>query len=364
MRGFLKIIPLFFIMFLLFGVRACASSSADELFSDFKDIIPEQNEGIVDGDNLLAEAGIDSIFKEIILAFDEGRGEFLSFFALLFGVCLLISVTECAPLCDTGSLGKSIGAGVITLSGLLVFSALKSICIQISSAIGEMGAFFSSLMPVLTGISVAGGNVTTAGVEAFNMNLTLSIVGRVGTEFLLPLSFTLFVLALADGLGSGALSSVAKGIKSLFMWVLGIGTTVIIGGVSMQSLVASTSDSAYLKAARYAASGMIPIVGSTVSSALSTLIGGLSYVQSTVGAASVIIIVSGAVAPLLLLLIRRAALSICITVMDFIGASGGVRSFSAFRAALDTVIAVYVLSNLVFVLEILIFMKSGVTVLV
>jgi stage III sporulation protein AE len=163
-------------------------------------------------------------------------------------------------------------------------------------------------------------------------------------------------------MGGGTVSGVAKNIKGLFNWILGIGTTVLLAAVSMQSIIAGAQDTAYLRAAKYAASGMIPLVGSTVSGALGTLAGGLSYVKSAVGVSAVMMIVTLALAPLVTLLLYRLAFSLSISFLEFMDAKGGVRSFSAFRSALDALIAVYSLSAVVYVSEIVVFMKSGVSV--
>ena len=150
--------------------------------------------------------------------------------------------------------------------------------------------------------------------------------------------------------------------KSFFSWGIGILCAVSTAALAIQSVVASAKDSASLRAARYAASGLIPIVGSTVASALSTLAGGLAYAKSTVGATSIAVILTLALVPLASLLMYRLALSLVITFLNFADCSGGVRCFSAFRSALDSLTAIYSLSMIVCILEIVIFMKSGVSV--
>jgi stage III sporulation protein AE len=127
-------------------------------------------------------------------------------------------------------------------------------------------------------------------------------------------------------------------------------------------MIASASDTAYLRAAKYAASGMIPIVGGTVSSALATLAGGLSYVKSAVGVSAALVIVLTAISPMVALLLYRLAFSFCLSILEFMGSSGGVRVFSAFRTAFDTLISVYAVSAVVYITEIVIFLKCGVEV--
>ena len=143
---------------------------------------------------------------------------------------------------------------------------------------------------------------------------------------------------------------------------MGIVSAVFIGITSLQTVISSASDGAYMRAAKYAASGMIPIVGSTVSASLGTLAGGLSFVKSSVGVSSVLVILGFAISPLALLLLYKAAFAISLIFLEFSSCTAGVRIFSAFSSALDTLISVYAVSVAVYLCEIFIFMKSGVNV--
>ena len=74
----------------------------------------------------------------------------------------------------------------------------------------SLSDFFSSLIPIATGILSAGGNLSSASVQAFNMNLTLAAVSKIFTSVLLPLSSAMFALSLAGSMDGGAVSSLAN----------------------------------------------------------------------------------------------------------------------------------------------------------
>lgn len=361
MRKIFKCVFILSFLLVLFCVPSLAADSSEDYWQDFVELVPDgaASENMED---VLSGAGVKSLLSELIAAFGEGSGEAISFFTLLIGVAVLIAVAEGCGSIEKNSLSQHSSAAVSIISAVLIFGRIGSVCFSVRESLESLSAFFSGLIPILTGILTAGGNVNTAASQALNMNITLGAVSYVSASLLIPLVFALFALALVSGMDGGAVSSVAKSIKGLFNWLLGIGTAVIIAAVSMQSIIAGAQDSAYLRAAKYAASGMIPVVGSTVSTALGTLVGGLSYVKSAVGVSAVMLIVTLALAPLVTLLLYRLAFSVSISFLEFMGAKGGVRSFSAFRSALDALIAVYALSAVVYISEIVVFMKSGVSV--
>ncbi len=356
-----KVIAVFLGLFAVFAIPSFAKGSSEDYWQDFLDTVPD-GDSIGDMNSVVSGVGVESLLSEIISALRGSGGEVFSFFTMLLGIGVLLAVSECAGAFESCGVGRGASAAVSLIASLLVFSRIGAVARSVSESLRGLSAFFSALIPILTGILASGGNINSAAAQATNMNLALGAVSYVASELLLPLAFALFALALASGIDSGAVSSLAKGIRGVFMWVLGIGTTVMIAAVSMQSIISGAQDSAYLRAAKYAATGMIPVVGSTVSAALGTLVGGLGYVKSAVGVSAVVIIIGLALSPLITLLLYRLSFTLVISFLEFAGASGGVRSLSAFRSAFDALISVYALSAVVYISEIVVFMKSGVTV--
>ncbi len=357
-----KFVILFAVLFFLLGYPVFAAEDASEKYwQDYLDTVPDASVSS-DPSDVVMGVGVESLISEFMSALDNGIGEAGSFLLLLLGVALLIAASESVTPIENSRISKNSAAAISVISSVLIFERIGSLCYSVRDSINSLSAFFSGIIPILTGILSAGGNINSATAQAFNMNVTLGAVSYITTSVLVPLVFALFALALAASTDGGAISSVAKGIKNIFMWVVGIGTAIIIGAVSMQSVITGAQDSAYLRAAKYAATGMIPVVGSTVSGALSTLAGGLSYVKSVVGISSVMVIVTLAISPLITMLLYRFSFSIAMTLLGFMGSQGGVRSFSAFRSSLDALISVYSISAVVYISEVVVFMKSGVSV--
>lgn len=351
------VIILFLLVFFLFPTAAYASD-ADGLWQDFCELLPEGE--IEDSEELTQRVGVDSLFSLVFSKIGENSGSIIGFFGAVLGLTLLISLCESGAFFESKNLSPYTSATVTTVAGVLIFSSVYPLVLSIKESMELASGFFSALIPIVTGISASSGSIGSAGVHAANMNLILGLVSGVLSGLLLPLALLIFILALSDGLSAGQNASLAKGAKSTFLWALGIVTAIIMGGVSMQSLIASARDSAYMRAAKYASSGLIPVVGGTVSGALGALVGGLSYVKDAVGVGAVAFIVGISVGPLVSLLLYRLALSISISFMDFVGSAGGVRCFSAFRAAFDAIIAVFASSVLIYVFELVTFMKCGV----
>ena len=168
-----------------------------------------------------------------------------------------------------------------------------------------------------------------------------------------------FSLSMVSALDTGGITDGAvKGIRGIFNFLIGLSSLFIVGILGAQTLIAVSADNLAIKSAKYALSGMIPVVGGMVSGALTTLISGVKLLSSTVGAVSVIALFSVVGVPLVRLLFFRFCLFLCITVSSFSGGGFGARLFTSMRGALDTLIAVFASSTLIYALEIIIVTAS------
>ncbi len=331
----------------------------EDFWKDYGELVPGQTPAAPE--DALSEIGADRLIQLIMDALGVSVGSAASFLSLVLGIAILHAVADSSQFSDGGG-GRAASAVISAVSGVLIFTRLGEVISSVRGGLEELCGFFSGLIPIMTGILASGGCVNSAASQAIGMNLTLGTVSFLSESLLVPLVYSMLALSLASGLDGGAVASTAKWMRNTFNWLLGIMGAVVIGALSLQSVVSGAKDGAYLRAAKYAASGMIPVVGSTVSTALSTLAGGLAYVKGAVGASAVVALLSMLLTPLVLLLLYRAAISMAVLVVEAVGSHGGVRTFSAFRSAFDALISVYALVCVVSVAELVIFLKSGVDV--
>ena len=233
---------------------------------------------------------------------------------------------------------------------------------SVGEAIRETSDFFGSLIPVFSGITVAGGGVSTATVSAAGMSISLAVVESFSTRVLTLAVSMLFVFGmLADvgGVGEGLM----RGVRTFFTRGIGIVCFLFGAILALQTVIAGASDGMMIRMARFATTSSIPVVGSTVSGAMGTLAAGLSYVKSIAGASALAVIAWIALSPLLLLFAYRFAISLAATFLGFLDTGRGIRCFSAMLVALDALIAVFSMSTIVYIIQIVLFIKSGVAIL-
>jgi len=341
----------------IFAVFAlpCRGKEAEEYIEEFEKVMPEEIE-LDEGDELLSSLGVDALLSELFSSVSEQRGELISFFLILLGCLVLSSLAgmgegELAGICERA-------VGIICT--LIVFSKIGALFVEIADSLSEISRFFGAAVPIMTGISLASGSTSCAAVQNSGMTLTLWLLSGEGMGIFISVVGLSLAMALISSFGDESAIRLSSGIKKFFLFFVGAVCSVLSAVFALQTVVASAADNAAMRAARYAASGLIPVVGGSVSGALSTIVSGLAYAKGVVGAGAIWSLGIMALSPLVMLLLYRFCIAAVSSVADFCGRSGASSMLNSFRGAMDAMIALYTLSLLVYIIQIVMFMKGGV----
>ena len=353
---FLSKLSILVVTFLVFCVPVSANE-AEDFISDFEEILPSEiKDKLGEMDDATTLIGFESLLGELACAFDERRGEIFSFLLMLIGGVFL----SCSAAMLEGELSSVCEACVGIVFSLSVFSHIAKIFAEVSEGLSALTAFFSSFAPIAAAATAASGGVSTALVQHSGMNITLWLLSTVGNPvFTSVVSFGL-AASLLCAFGDDGTLAIARSIKNFFVFCVGTLSAILGATLSLQTAIASAADGAAIRAARYAATGFIPVVGAAVSGALSTLVSGLTYAKSIIGAGGIAVILITSLSPLLMLLLYRVCILCASFFAEHCGRGGAIRIVNAIKFSIDSMIALYTTSALVYMIEIVMFMKGGV----
>ena len=349
MKRAVFVILIFVLFFVFFGFSVSAEG-ADDYLEEFY-VSFGTSEALTD------EIGIESILSETLSALYGGGGEILAFCLFLLGSVIMISLASAA--CEE----RQVVSTVTALSVIGVYGSVYKLVSVSTSALARMSEMFFALIPIATGVTLAGGGVQSAGAEATAMGALFGAVSGVFVPLLLPLVSLMFVLCACAALGGTEVRSLFMRVRSTFMWLIGIVCAILMGAVALQSVISTAKDSASMRIAKYSASGLLPVIGGTVSASLSSLASGLSYAKSIIGVQSIYVLLTVALSPFVMILAYRMILSIFGGLLSFLGAAEGAGGLSYLCFSLDALLSVYGASVLLYIFEIVMFMKGGVAIL-
>ena len=349
MRKIVKIL-IIVVIISIFSIPSYAKEP-DDYIEEFDKIIPEDAK-YADAEELFSSIGGDALIYEILSAVRGTGGRIFSLFLLLLGSLILMS----AATAYGGKFSEAAGAGVaVIVCSALLFAALPPLS-EAARGMEGLAKFFSAFIPVSSGLLVSGGAVSTASASAVGMNVTVSILSGIGTPFFLSLAALALTTGTVCSFGDESLLKLSSSVKSFFMWSIGLVCATLMGAMSLQTFMASTRDSTVMRAAKYAAQSMIPIVGGVVSGAMSTLATGITYAKSIIGVGAIGVILSIFISPLIMLLLYRLTFSFSSGLAGYLGVSRAEKLFSAFRLSFDIYIAVYAVSVILYIFEIALFL--------
>lgn len=261
---------------------------ADELM----DKLPENAE------NLLDRAGIHEIdykqllslspaqfFKEIWKLVLEKLKQPMKTFCAVLGTVLLCALLD--------SLKTSLWEGNLAT----VFTAVAAVCTATAiaapiidcitttaGAIQDCSNFILAFVPVFSSVVTAAGQPVTATTYTVFLFGACQVVSQIVSSILVPLMGVYLAFCMVGSLTPGIdIVSVAKVIKSTVNWTLGLLLTIFVGLLSMQTMVASGSDTVVAKTAKFLIGSFVPIVGNALSEAFTATQGYMKLLKATVG---------------------------------------------------------------------------------
>ena len=332
---------------------AAEGEDVDRLLDDYREIVPGELSEL-ELDDVVSLLGPDALLSELLSALRGEGGRLLSFLLLLVGVSVLISVVRVLP----EGVGSAVRPAVSALGSFLILSSVLPLAGEVASALSAVSSFFAALIPIGAGVLALEGSVLASSTSSVGMALTLEVCSLFTERFLLLLVFCMFVAGAARSFG-GPAARLLGSIRTVFTRGLTLLSTVFVGLLSMQTLISGVGDNMTMRAARWAAGSMIPMVGGTVAGTLSSVMGGAAYAKGLIGGSAVAVIVALAASPLVLLLGYKLCFFIAESLLSFSDGAEGSAAVGGLRDALDCLIAVYVISVMLYLIEIAVMLAVG-----
>ncbi len=300
----------------------------------------------------------DNLFAQIARFLREGGRAPLRAGAVTLGVLLLAAALSTVADRD-GAMAGSVGfvAALAVAGGCLtpLFSLLQS-CV---AALKGAGVFLLSFVPVYAGIFILGGKpATAAGFSALLLGAAEATV-QLSSFVVVPLTGAYLAVSLCAGVSplTGA-AKLAESIKKAAFWLMGLTLTLFLGVLSLQTTLQAAGDNLGMKAAKFLL-GAVPVVGSALGEALTTLRGCLALLRASVGMYGVVALAACLLPVLLELLLWRAVLLLLAAVCDLteLDRVGGI--LRAADAVVAVLAGVFLFFGALFILSLTLVLRAG-----
>ncbi len=194
---------------------------------------------------------------------------------------------------------------------LLLYKEIFSIYKISKKAIENIAKLNQIMSPIIITLMVATGSKVSASVYSPHTMLLSGIITNVFLNVILPLSIIMTIINATSSLsGNNNLNSFNDFIASLIKWILGISFTIFALFTTTQGLTSATFDGASIKAAKYAISNSIPIVGGFLKDGFDIMIAGSVLIKNALGIIGIILVFTIIFAPLTKILVLSLILKL------------------------------------------------------
>lgn len=190
------------------------------------------------------------------------------------------------------AIGKVVYFATGTLAVTIVVGYFSSVTVLAVRFVGSLKTQINAVAPVLITLMTAAGATSSAGVYA----PSIAILGSGMTNLVTMVAFP----ALLMGLVFDIIGSVANGIKldktaeffrSACKWLLSTAFFLFVTTIGVSGITASVGDGISLRAAKFAVSKYVPVVGGYLSQGFDFVMSGNVLIKNALGSSAVVLIV-------------------------------------------------------------------------
>ena len=256
----------------------------------------------------------------------------------ILAACVICALAGAVKTDRMAEVEQTVGSLFIALTAALPVS---SCILAASEMVRHAGGFILACAPVMAGILLAGGRPMSASAHSFLMLGAGDAVSLLASGFMVPVLQVFLMLSLVSALSPNIrLEGVCRAFYKALKWTLGFSMTVFSAVMGIQNLFSLQTDAVRLRAAKFAVSSFVPVVGGAISESLSAVEGALKALRSGVGAIGLLGIVLIVTPVMLRCLIWRLTCSCGEAAAALMGVESGKRLLEAVGKCLEAVMLI------------------------
>ncbi len=268
---------------------------------DVVDAVPEEVQEIVgDIDDVgNTEAFTGRILSAVKNAINDNLKSILKTAVSVLAVAVVCSVLTVFGNEKSPDFVHLCGCAAITM---ICVSDVNSYIALGTETLNEISAFSNILLPALCTATATCGAISSAAVKYAATALFMDLFISAAKNIILPFIYAYLAVSIAaaafDNKPLSSIASLFKRVCTSLMTILSLAFTAYI---SISSAIASSGDAVATKLAKTAISAALPVVGSIISDAASSVIAGAELIKNTMGAFGMLAVLAICILPIVVI---------------------------------------------------------------
>lgn len=263
-------------------------SGADDLYYGLPDDAKEtlNSLGVNSADwRQLNSLSAGAILLQVINMLGQSAAQPLTCMLTVIAIIIFCALSDCFK----DSMGASPLDGTVAiitalcLCSVVVFPVADTL-VSGTNAIKNGSSFMLLYVPIMTGILIASGGSITGASYYSTVMAAGELISQAASRLLSPiLNMLLGVTVVSSICTRVKLNGIINVAYSVFKWVVSFLMSIFVSVLSIQSFIGSAADNTGVRAAKFAISSFVPVVGGALSDAFLTVQSSLRLLKSGVG---------------------------------------------------------------------------------
>ena len=298
---------------------------------------------------------IKRVWKSITAEFENN----ISLIFKIVGVAILCSVLKNLQ-ANFGETGISEIAFYVCyiLVIILIMTSFTSIISICKDTITKLTDFMKILIPVIIGLLIATGNITTVAVLQPLLLTMISIISVLLSNLAIPAIFISTIISVISNISEHvSIKRISDLLKKTALWCLELALVIFVGVLSLEGTLSANIDGITAKTAKTVVSSAVPVVGKLLGDTVDSVMGGISITKNAIGVIGVIVILAITILPLIRTLILMFTFNLASALVEPIADGRIVNCMSGISDTIKILFAIMATTTFLFIISVTLIIK-------
>ena len=234
-------------------------------------------------------------------------------------------------------------------------------CIRLAAQTVKQSAdFMLAFLPVFVGLVATSGHPASAVAYQGLLLVSSEVLSRIAATTFVPMVDIFLAFCIIASVSPGIqIAGIAAFARKALEWGLGICLTVFTALLTVQSLIAQAADTVSMKTAKFVVGSAVPVIGSTISDAINTVVSCAGLLKTAVGAYAIVVLILAFLPALLDCLLWMLATEISVAFAEMLGIAAVPSLLKSIGEALKLLVALVMTSALTMIVSVTVMLMLG-----
>ena len=182
----------------------------------------------------------------------------------------------------------------------LIMKNFSDVIVSVKSSIQNLNTFSNALIPLMTTLMIATGNITTSSVLEPILIFIVTFIGNFISNVLIPIILVSTAIGIISKVSSQVqITKLSNFMKKSSTWILTTVLAIFISIASLEGGLTGSLDGITKKASKSVISAVVPVVGNILGDAVETILGYSNIIKNAVGIVGILIITGICIKPII-----------------------------------------------------------------